>query len=265
MMNFMLSKIFEQDNFYVHSVFSLLSWSSDLKFFHIKDTPMTNEFSKEIKVLLVDDHQLFRDGIQALLENTSDMQVVGSVTSAEDSINAVRDNKPDVVLMDIVMGGMTGVEATRWIKNVDANIKIILLSMETSKEYVSAGIKSGIDGYLPKDVDKDTLLDAVRMVFQGKRIFNDAIMKLVFEDFYKNERLKHADTKLPNDLTKREQEIFGLVASGKTNSELAQMLFISVKTVETHKTHIMEKLGLKNSIELIKYAIKNQIIAVETL
>src|SRR6266850_3439685 len=220
---------------------------------------------EKIKVLLVDDHQLIRDGVQSMLGNTADLEVIGSVSSGEDAINSVRENRPDLILMDIMMGGMTGIEATRWIKEFDPTIKVILLTKEISKDYVSAGIKSGVDGYLPKDVDKDTLLEALRTVHRGGRFFNDAIMKLVFEDFYSHEKLKSSDKKLPNDLTKRENEILGLVAAGKTNKELAEALFISVKTVETHKTHIMEKLGLKNTTELVKYAIKNKIISIDSL
>lgn len=221
--------------------------------------------TEKIKVLLVDDHQLIREGVKSMLETTDDLEVIGSVASGEDSINEVRENRPDVILMDIMMGGMTGIEATRWIKDFDSTIKVVLLTMEISKEYVSAGIKSGVDGYLPKDVDKETLLAAIRMVCSGGRFFNDAIMKLVFEDFYTHEKLKSTDKKLPNDLTKREHEILGLVASGKTNKELAEALFISIKTVETHKTHILEKLGLRNTTELVKYAIKNKIISIDSL
>ena len=220
--------------------------------------------AEKIKVLLTDDHKLIRDGIKSMLENTVDIEVIGSVSSGEESINETRQNRPDVILMDIMMRGMTGIEATRWIKEFDPTIKIVLVTMEISKEYVSAGIKSGVDGYLPKDVDKETLLEAVRTVHAGGRFFNDAIMKLVFEDFYSNEKLKSTDKKLPNDLTKREHEILGLVASGKTNREVAEALFISIKTVETHKTHILDKLGLKNTTALIKYAIKNNIISIDS-
>ena len=220
--------------------------------------------AEKIKVLLTDDHKLIRDGIKSMLENTVDIEVIGSVSSGEESINATRQNRPDVILMDIMMHGMTGIEATRWVKEFDPTIKIVLVTMEISKEYVSAGIKSGVDGYLPKDVDKETLLEAVRTVHAGGRFFNDAIMKLVFEDFYSNEKLKSTDKKLPNDLTKREHEILGLVSSGRTNKEVAEALFISIKTVETHKTHILDKLGLKNTTALIKYAIKNNIISVDS-
>ena len=220
---------------------------------------------EKIEVLLCDDHKLIRDGIESMLLNTDDIEVVGSVSSGEEAVNEVRLRRPDLILMDIMMGGMTGIEATRWIKEFDPTIKIILVTMEISKEYVSAGIKSGVDGYLPKDIDKETLLEAIRTVTNGGRFFNDAIMKLVFEDFYSHEKLKSPDKKLPNELTKREYEILGLVASGKTNKELAETLFISVKTVETHKTHILEKLGLKNTTELVKYAIKNNIISIDSL
>src|SRR5258708_39470268 len=142
-----------------------------------------------IKVVLVDDHQLIRDGVQYMIENTDDLEMIGSVSSGEDSINQVRENRPDVILMDIMMGGMTGIEATRWIKEFDTTIKVILLTMEISREYVSAGIKSGVDGYLPKDVDKKTLLQGLRTVQGGGRVFNDAIMKMVLQDFYSHEKI----------------------------------------------------------------------------
>jgi DNA-binding NarL/FixJ family response regulator len=221
--------------------------------------------AEKIKVLLTDDHKLIREGIQSMLAGTDDIEVIGSVGSGEEAINETRNNKPDVILMDILMGGMTGIEATRWIKESDPTIKIVIVTMEISKEYVSAGIKSGVDGYLPKDVDKETLIQSIRTVHQGGRFFNDAIMKLVFEDFYSHEKLKNPMKKLPHELTKREYEILGLVASGKSNRELAESLFISIKTVETHKTNILEKLGLKNTTELVKYAIKNKIISIDSL
>ena len=220
---------------------------------------------EKIKVLLTDDHKLIREGVESMLHDLEDIEVIGSVASGEDAINEVRNNRPDVILMDILMGGMTGIEATRWIKESDATIKIVVLTMEISKDYVSAAIKSGVDGYLPKDVDKDTLIQSIRTVYQGQRFFNDAIMKLVFEDFYTHEKLKSPAKKLPHELTKREYEILGLVASGKSNRELAESLFISIKTVETHKTNILEKLGLKNTTELVKYAIKNKIISIDSL
>jgi DNA-binding NarL/FixJ family response regulator len=214
-----------------------------------------------IKLFLVDDHTLMRDGIISMLSDYDDIIVVGSSPNGEEAISKVQELQPDVVLMDIMLRGMTGIEATRWIKEQDKNIKVILVSMEVKKEFLSAGIQCGINGYIPKDTDKETMIKAIRTVYGGERYFTDAITKLVFEDFYVHEKLKNPETtRLPNDLTKREYEVLGLVAMGKGNKEIAELLFISVKTVETHKGHILEKLGLRNSAELIKYAIKNNIV-----
>lgn len=214
---------------------------------------------------MVDDHTILRDGIASILRPVEDMEVVGGLSSGEDAVNTFSEYQPDVILMDILMGGMTGLEATRWIKEQDERIKVIIISSEIKKEYVSAGIKLGIDGYLPKDVDKTTLLDAIRTVMQGKKYFNSAITNLVFEDFYKDERegTKKRARKLTVGLTKRENEVLELIASGKNNQEVADALFISIKTVETHKANILDKLGLRNMAELVKYAIKNDIISLD--
>jgi DNA-binding NarL/FixJ family response regulator len=219
----------------------------------------------KIKVLIVDDHRLLRDGLAALLTQADDIEVVGAVPSGEEAISIFPSLKPDVILMDIMMGGMTGIEATRWIKEQDSNMKVILISSEIKKELVTAGIQCGIDGYLPKDVDQSTLTEAIRTVKNGGRYFNEAITNLVFEDFYQKKKLTNTSGKvtLPNDLTKREQEVLALVASGKSNQEVADDLFISIKTVDTHKNHILDKLGLKNTAELVKYAIKNKLISLD--
>lgn len=218
-----------------------------------------------IRVLLVDDHTILRDGIAAILKTADGIEVVGGLSSGEDAVNQFKDFKPDVILMDILMGGMTGLEATRWIKEQDERIKVIIITSEIKKEFVSTGIKFGIDGYLPKDVDKETLIDAVRKVMAGEKYFNSAITNLVFEDFYKGERgaEKKRQRKTTEGLTKRENEVLQAVAEGKTNQEVADTLFISVKTVETHKTNILLKLGLRNTAELVRYAIKHEIISLD--
>lgn len=221
--------------------------------------------STKIKVLIVDDHRLLRDGLTALLSQAEDIEIVGSVPSGEQAISVFPSLKPDVILMDIMMGGMTGIEATRWVKEQDHNVRVILISSEIKKELVTAGIQCGIDGYLPKDVDLNVLTEAIRMVKAGGHYFNEAITNLVFEDFYQKKKLTNIQGKvtLPNDLTKREQEVLALVASGKSNQEVADDLFISVKTVDTHKNHILDKLGLKNTAELVRYAIKNKLISLD--
>jgi DNA-binding NarL/FixJ family response regulator len=217
-----------------------------------------------IQVLIVDDHTLMREGIASMLRNIEDIHIMATASSGEEAINIASAHKPDVILMDIMMGGMTGIEATRWIKEQSNTVKIIIVSMEVKRELISAGIKSGIDGYLPKDSDKETLVDAIRTVHRGGRYFNEAITSLIFEDFYTKEVKTQAKARpLKTDLTKREMEVLELVATGRTNKEVADALFVSVKTVETHKTHILEKLGLKNTAELVMYAVKNKIIQID--
>lgn len=218
---------------------------------------------ERIKVLLVDDHTIVRDSIAVMLAQVHDIQVVGSLSSGEELISKMRDLNPDVVVMDIKMKGISGIEATRWVKERNNNVKVILLSMEVKKELVAAGIQSGIDGYLPKDVEKSTLIEAIRVVSKGEKYFNEAITSLVFEDFYKREvSARQAKQYLQlTDLSKREMEVLQLIALGKADKEVAEQLFISTKTVNTHKMNILNKLGLKNTAELVRYAIKNELIA----
>lgn len=219
----------------------------------------------KITVLIVDDHRLLRDGLTVLLNQSEDIQVVGSLSTGEEAISVFPSLRPDVILMDIMMDGMNGLEATRWIKEQDKEVKVILISSEIKKELITAGIQCGIDGYLPKDVDQDVLQEAIRTVKNGGRYFNEAITSLVFEDFYLKKKITtpHGKLMLPNDLTRREQEVLALLASGKRNQEVADDLFISIKTVDTHRTHILDKLGLKNTAELVKYAIKTKLISLD--
>ena len=162
------------------------------------------------------------------------------------------------------MRGMSGLEACRWIKEQDERIKIILLSMEVKKEFLSIGIQSGISGYLPKDIDDQELFKAIEAVHEGNQYFTEAITKLVFEDYYQQQKVKTLPkSKLPDELTKRELEVLQLVAHGMTNKQVAESLFISVKTVETHKSHILDKLGLANSGEMMKFAIKNNLVRLD--
>ncbi|UII22369.1 response regulator transcription factor [Fulvivirga ligni] len=213
-----------------------------------------------VKVLLVDDHTLMREGIASILQHIEFVQIVGKVESGEEAINAAEELQPDIILMDIVMKGMTGIEATRWIKEQNPDIKIILLSSEVSKDYITLGAKAGINGYLPKNVNKEGLVEAIRKVNAGEKYFSPSIMEIVFENFYEQESTNKKPSKKNTDLSNREMEVLEQVALGKSNKEVADALFISVKTVETHKTNILSKLGLKNTAELVKYAIKNNII-----
>ena len=217
--------------------------------------------SKRVKVAIADDHGLMRQGLISMLENVDNIEVVGNVDSGEGAVNLANELSPDIFLMDIVMRGMTGIEATRWIKEHNPKIKIILISSEVSKDFITAGIKSGIDGYLPKDTDKETLLAAINSVIKGDRYFSPEITALVFKDFYLKEKDgKGLPTKKTQELSKREEEVLTLIANGKSLKEVADELFISIKTVESHKMHIQDKLGLTNTAQLVKYAIEHGLI-----
>lgn len=217
--------------------------------------------SKKIRVAVADDHGLMRQGLISLLRGDESIDVIGDVDSGEGAVNLANELSPDIFLMDIVMKGMTGIEATRWIKERNPKVKIILISSEVNKDYITAGIKSGIDGYLPKDTDKETLIMAIHTAMKGEKYFSPEITALVFKDFYLKEKDgKGLPTKKTQELTRREEEVLVLIAHGKSLREIADELFISVKTVESHKMHIQDKLGLTNAAQLVKYAIEHGMI-----
>jgi DNA-binding NarL/FixJ family response regulator len=213
----------------------------------------------KIKIAIVDDHMLLRDGIHALLRDVADFEIVMLLSSGEEAVNLPGSVHVDLFLMDIMMKGMNGIEATRWIKSAQPACKVILISSEISNDYVSLGIKSGIDGYLPKDVDKSELVSAIRKVMAGERYFNNAVTSMVLNEMYHSGDAKTTKKKV-SELTKRENEILAQIASGKSLKEIADELFISVKTVETHKLNIQEKLGLANTAQLVRYALEKKLI-----
>ncbi|MBK5278311.1 MAG: response regulator transcription factor [Bacteroidia bacterium] len=219
--------------------------------------------SKSIRIAIADDHRLLREGITVLLGKMEGIEVVGSMSSGEEAVNFATEHSPDIFLLDIVMQGMSGIEATRWIKEQNPKIKIILISSEINKDFISSGIKSGIDGYLNKDVDQQTLFTAIQTVLKGERYFTPEVSALIFQDFYLKEKDgKGLPTKKTNELSKREEEVLTHIASGKSLKEIAAELFISIKTVETHKLHIQDKLGLTNTAQLVKYAIEHDLIEI---
>jgi DNA-binding NarL/FixJ family response regulator len=216
-----------------------------------------------IRLAIADDHALLRQGIVSLLKDVEGISIIGEMSSGEEAVNFANVHAPEVFLLDIVMAGMTGIEATRWIKEQTPQVKIILISSEVSKDFISAGIKSGIDGYLNKSVDQKTLVTAIKTVIKGERYFSPDVTALVFQDFYLKEKEgKGLPSKKKTGLSKREEEVLTLIAHGRTLKEIAEDLFISIKTVETHKLHIQDKLNLTNTAQLVKYAIENGLIEV---
>jgi len=207
-----------------------------------------------IRVLLADDHRIIRDGIGSLLNAEPDMEVVGEAENGHKTIRLVRDLVPDVVLMDVSMPDLNGIEATAQIASEFPNVKIIALSMHQDEHFVAGMLMAGASGYLLKDCSVDELTGAVRSVTKGGVCLSPGIAPHVVKryiDKVTNGALLHRPP-----LTVREKEVLQLVAEGKTSKEIGSALCISPKTVETHRHRIMGKLGTKNVAELTKYALR---------
>lgn len=218
---------------------------------------------EKIKVLIVDDHALIRDGLNAMLASQPDIVVVGEACSGNEAINKVEAFDPDIILMDIMMPGMSGIEASRLIKEDYPQMKVIFLSMEVTESFVTEAVQAGAAGYLPKDSRRNILLEAIRKVGEGGKYFSHTVSELVFEKFYENS-LKGKRTIISEGgkISKREVEVLKLIASGFSNKEIAEKLFISGRTVDAHRNHIMQKLDIHSTADLVKYAIKNELITI---
>jgi DNA-binding NarL/FixJ family response regulator len=214
----------------------------------------------KIKVLIVDDHAMMRDGIKALISLHGDIEIVGEASEGKQAIERAQELMPDVVIMDIAMAGMDGLEATRRLKKENPKLKVLVLTQHDNKEYVLSTLKAGAAGYIPKRAMGSELVSAIRATYRGGSfLYPSAATALI------GEYQQHAEKMEPYDrLTAREREILKLTAEGHTSREIADMLFLSAKTVMGHRMKIMEKLDLHNRTELIKYAMRRGIISMDT-
>jgi len=212
---------------------------------------------EEIKVLLVDDHQIIIDGLQSLIENAEGIRVISQANNGREALGILKILDVDVVLMDIDMPVMNGLDAAKIIHENYEATKVIILSMHGDKALVKELIKMGVDGYLLKNASKDELLNAIKRVASGDRYFSsDVTVSLMNDDPAHNKTITKSGLKL----TVREIEILKLIAEGFTNKEIGEQLFISHRTVDTHRTSLMKKLNINNVAGLISFAIKNDII-----
>ncbi|MBE7470333.1 MAG: DNA-binding response regulator [Anaerolineae bacterium] len=212
----------------------------------------------KIRLLLVDDHQIVRAGLRMLFMAEQDMEIVGEVSSGEEALHAVRQLKPDVVLMDVVMAGMSGIEATRRIKEANSEVAVLALTMHEDEHYFFEMLNAGASGYVPKRAAPDDLVDAIRVVSQGNVFLYPTLAKLLVKDFL--QRAESGVSPPGEELTAREREVLTCIAEGLTNREIAETLVISAKTVDRHRENIMRKLNLHNRVELVKYAIEKGLI-----
>ncbi len=212
----------------------------------------------KIRVLLADDHTILRDGIRALLDDQADIEVIGEAGDGQATVKMTAQLQPDVVVMDIAMPLLNGLEATRQIQRDFPQVKVLILTMHENEEYIRQVLAAGALGYVLKDAAARDLLGAIRAVYQGEAVLSPAITRLVIEDYLRWGDIRPPDSS--NGLTSREREVLQLIAEGYTNKEIAEILCISIKTVQSHRTNLMSKLDLHDRGELIKYAIQKKII-----
>ncbi|HEX3879809.1 MAG TPA: response regulator transcription factor [Bryobacteraceae bacterium] len=213
-----------------------------------------------IRILLADDHAIVRDGLRALLEKQPDMTVAGEASDGREAVQIAEENAPDVVVMDIAMPSMNGIEATRRIVATRPATAVVILSMHQDESYVLRSLKAGARGYLLKDSLRSDVVEAIRSVAQGRSFLTRKVSRLLQEDYIRQMERRGVEDSY-DLLTDREREVLQLVAEGRTNKEVASVLNIGLTTVETHRTHILQKLGLHSVPELILYAVRKGIIA----
>ena len=215
-----------------------------------------------IKVFLADDHRMVRDGFRLLLETQSDIKVVGEAGNGRETVRQVVKLAPDIVLMDIAMPDLNGIEATHQISEECPATKTIILSMFSTTQHISRAFKAGARGYILKESAGDNLIKAVRMVYGGKIFLCEEISEVVVGDYVRKHETVEVVEPLAR-LTPREREILQLLVEGKTNKRIAEILFLSPKTIETYRSHLMQKLGIKDLPGLVKFAIQCGITSVE--
>jgi len=217
----------------------------------------------KIKIILVDDHQLVRDGIKALLTGTSDLEIIGEASDGKELFQQLTTLAPDLLIMDISLPEISGIEITRTICREYPGIKVLMLSMYNSEDFIFNSIKAGAKGYLPKNTSRNELLEAIYAIQSGEDFFSESVSKTMLRSYVR----RATDDEKPADksneiLTTREIEVLKLYVEGLINKEISDKLDISIRTVETHKNHIMRKLGLKSTVEMVKFAIRNKIVEI---
>jgi len=214
-----------------------------------------------VKVLVVDDHAVVREGIKMVLGSDPELEVVGEASSGEEAIEKVRELEPSVVVMDIGMPGLSGFEATRRIKQSHPDVKVLALTVHDSEAYVFQMLQAGATGYVVKRAPAADVISAVKEAYRGEAVLHPSVAKLLIRDYLS--RVEKGEEASYDLLSDREREILKLIAEGETNKEIAEMLFLSIKTVQAHRANLMRKLGMHDRTELVKYAIRKGIIGLD--
>jgi DNA-binding NarL/FixJ family response regulator len=216
----------------------------------------------KIRVLIVDDHQIVRDGIKRILKDENDIELIGTVGSGREALDFIKENNTDIMITDLSMPNMSGIELTSKLKKLYPDIKVLILSMFNNEDYIVSAIQAGASGYLPKqDSTTEILVEAIKTISRGDEFYSPTISKIVLNSFISN--IKNSgvsDVAKKHHLTSREREILKLYVEGFTNSEIARKLNLSVFTIKTHKNNIMQKYNFKSTVEMIKFALRINIV-----
>ena len=213
-----------------------------------------------IRVLLADDHTIVRKGLRSLLDSDIGIIIVGEAKDGREAVKKAEKLQPDVVVMDIAMPGLNGLEATRQIKKRFPGMKIIILTVHANEEYVLQTLRVGASGYLVKKAAPGDLIEAIQAVYKGDSFLSPSISRTVIDEYIRQVETKSERDIIYGKLTNREREIFQLIIEGHKNREIADLLYVSIKTVETHKAHIMDKLNVHSTAKLIRYAMDKDLI-----
>lgn len=212
-----------------------------------------------LKILIADDHGIVRTGLRLLLDRASEMEVVGEAADGREAVRLARELKPDITIMDIGMPLLNGLDAAAHIVRENERVGVIILSMHADESYILRALNAGAKGYLLKDHADEDLEQAIRSVSMGKPYFSPSIAQALLEDYVGLMRERRLDDSY-DLLTEREREVLQLLAEGKSNKEVASFLNVSPYTIETHRTNLMQKLGLHNTAEIVLYAVRKAII-----
>lgn len=219
-----------------------------------------------INVLVADDHDILRFGVVQYLSSAEDVNVVGEASTGDECIELFKEHRPELCILDISMPEKDGIQTAMELRKIDADVKIMILSMHINKDILDQVLEADINGYLLKNTEKADMLQAVRSIMKGQQVFSEPISKLITSSYLnKSKEQTEPETNEADDIniTKREREILSLIVEGLTSQEIADKLYISPRTVDTHRFNLMQKLDIKNTAGLVRFALQNNLVSLE--